>query len=440
MYKLKYLSIFILVIAFLFVHRIVFADSNNVTQLVFISTSQSIPVGDISTQITVQTQNTSGVSEQISETSDLNLSSTGSGGEFSSNATTWNPVNKLTMSTNTANKNFYYKNSIPGSYTITAHLVGRISGKDWTATQVINIGTTTVSDPTPTPPIDPEVPTSTIVTITKTKTVYISTHDNPEELSNYDSNSSFEVSAGRERLSYVGIPVEFSEKHKLPKVDSSYGTNFEWSFGDAFKDSGQDVTHAYKYPGEYNVILNAISAGDSSVSRTKIKILPINLSLISDSGNIKITNNGNNEINLGNFKLKGEEGTFTIAKDTIVSPHGSISLSYIDTKIGNSSISFADPSGGVVALIQPIQNTLVIATSSPVVLQDSAALIPAPIVQKELKKPLTVDLTPKVIKETIQTASVIEAIRATSTGNFFQNMLKSSLNGMKSIARIFYNF
>ncbi len=49
---------------------------------------------------------------------------------------------------------------------------------------------------------------------TVVRTVYISTHSDPADLSDFSSDSSFITSAGRERVAYVGVPVEFAADYK----------------------------------------------------------------------------------------------------------------------------------------------------------------------------------------------------------------------------------
>lgn len=119
-----------------FVFSIVSADSANITQINFTSSSQTIDTNAISAILTVQTQNAGGTLEQTSETNHLNFSSTSPTGEFSSSNVTWTPVTTLSMSTGTANKNFYYRDSTAGTHTLTISA----EGQTWTsATQNITI-------------------------------------------------------------------------------------------------------------------------------------------------------------------------------------------------------------------------------------------------------------------------------------------------------------
>ena len=102
----------------------VFADSANITQINFTSSSQNINANTLSAIISIQTQNVSGTAEQIGETNHLDLTSTSATGEFfDANSTICTDALitpfSLTMRSNSANKNFCYKDSTPGTYTLT---------------------------------------------------------------------------------------------------------------------------------------------------------------------------------------------------------------------------------------------------------------------------------------------------------------------------------
>jgi len=108
------------------------AASENITQLNITTNSQSIDVNTQSSIITVQTQNINGESEQLSETTHIILSSTSPTGVFyNANSTSCtaeliSPF-ELTMNKGWSNKGFCYKDSIPGTYTLTVSA----EGKDW---------------------------------------------------------------------------------------------------------------------------------------------------------------------------------------------------------------------------------------------------------------------------------------------------------------------
>lgn len=107
------------------------AASENITHIAFTTGEQLIEKNSVSGIITSQTQNESNTSETVSGTTTLNLSSTSSTGLFSPNGTDdWvGPTRTLTMDSETANRNFYYKDSTADTYTLS------VSAQDQTWTE-----------------------------------------------------------------------------------------------------------------------------------------------------------------------------------------------------------------------------------------------------------------------------------------------------------------
>jgi hypothetical protein len=113
--------------------------AEEITKLNFTSSPQEVDMGKASTLITVQTQNENSISTQVSETTTIILSTNSFTGEFSDtgcvsfNAST---SRELTMSSSTANRNFCYRDTTPGTYIITV----TPKNKSWTpAEQTITI-------------------------------------------------------------------------------------------------------------------------------------------------------------------------------------------------------------------------------------------------------------------------------------------------------------
>lgn len=150
--------------------------------------------------------------------------------------------------------------------------------------------------------------TNTNINTTNTGSVNsdTSTHYEAESLSSYTSPaSSFSVSAGRDRVTYVGAPISFEAKSKIAGEVKSKKPSFKWSLGDGAFLTKENIVHTYKYPGEYHVVLNASLDGVDSVSRTKVKVLVPNITLATKTdGAVEIFNKGVNEINLYGFKLQ----------------------------------------------------------------------------------------------------------------------------------------
>ena len=146
----KYINSFFIVslmFSSLFFVNIVRAVTENITQINFITPPQTIDPNTISGILTIETQNASGVEEQLDTSGTvLNLSSSSSTGEFSSSATTWNPVLTLGMNKNWAHRNFYYRDSTPGTHTLTIS----VNEQTWVpAVQTIVIKSPVVIDTIP---------------------------------------------------------------------------------------------------------------------------------------------------------------------------------------------------------------------------------------------------------------------------------------------------
>ncbi len=197
---------------------------------------------------------------------------------------------------------------------------------------------------------------SSVNTVTRIVYHYISTHSGTEELSDYDTNNDLKITSGRDRLAYVGVPISF-----LAKSNSSV-QKYVWSFGDGSISEGQKISHVYRFPGEYNVVLNADSVDKKAVSRSNVKVLEPKISLTEIKPEyITLKNNGEYEINLDGWKLVGVDNTYVIPSDTII---GSQKEVRIPTEYLNFSkydkVVLNNPSGR-----QIYQNTLIKQDNSP---------------------------------------------------------------------------
>ena len=158
-----------------------------------------------------------------------------------------------------------------------------------------------------------------------------SSHDSYIELSNLKEEEEISIGAGRNRVGNVDIPINFKAIY-----DTDYGKylKFSWIFGDGTFSKGKNVEHKYKYPGIYNVVLHAVYKNLYAVARTKIEIFETGIDLeISTSTNnilLKISNDTNKEINIGEFKIVNGNNTFSFPRDTIVDSKGHL---FIDEEI-----------------------------------------------------------------------------------------------------------
>ncbi|TAK57252.1 PKD domain-containing protein [Patescibacteria group bacterium] len=350
-----------------FIVGAVFASVANITQIGFTTSARSVATGAVSESLTVQTQNSAGASEQLDETADLTLSSSSATGEFSSSATTWNPDTTLTMSKNSSNRTFYYKDTTDRTYTITATLLTRTTLKTWTTTQTITVGTgggNGVNNQTPMT----ITATSTTATSTTVSSVSASTsaHSGGTSIAKDPEPIEFEIFGGRDRLAVVGAPVLFQAKLAVIK-NVSNPTRYLWSFGDGSAKDAVKTEHTYLFPGEYVVVLNAEAFESNAVWRGMVKVVTPELSVVGQSPEyIEIWNKSPFEINLNDWKLRNGQESFTFPLDTIIPARKKVAFPYQITKVTSGLGTLIDLHNPSAKLIVSSQTPLLamVSTSS----------------------------------------------------------------------------
>jgi PKD domain len=336
-----------------FVANPVLASVANITQVAFTTPARSVAVSAVSESLTVQTQNSAGTSEQLDETADITLSSSSATGDFSSSATTWAPDTTLTMSKNSSNRTFYYKDTVDGTYTITATLLTRTTLRTWTTTQTIVVGTGGSGGGNAESPIITTA-TSTTATSTIASSISASTsaHSGGSSIAKDPEPKEFEIFGGRDRLTVVGAPVVFQAKVALIK-NVSNPTRYLWSFGDGSVHDGIKTEHTYLFPGEYVVVLNAEAFEGNAVWRGVVKVVAPELLVDASTAEyIEIWNRSGFEINLNNWVVKNGQESFTFPIDTIIPARKKVAFPYQITKVTsgpNVSVNLHNPSAKIVA-------------------------------------------------------------------------------------------
>ncbi len=344
----------LILFSFLFLFsNTVFAD---VTQFVFVTEPQSVSVNALSSIITVQSQDSSGTKQNASSTSSMYVTLTSSSltGKFFTNNITRNVwVNPVTMATNTANKNFYYTDSVSGVYTIQVNIASEKGGLSvFSTSQSIFIGqpvsagsasstSTTISNTATSTTTTSDVSTPSVETVSN----ITSAHSSPVSLSNTEEKLEFEVSAGRDRLTEIGSSVIFrAVPTKFDKIPESSIT-YLWSFGDGTTAQGNNINHTYKFAGEYSVVVNASYSDRQAVDRLTVKVVSPDVSLGKVSGGVQINNNSKTEINLEGWSLVGNKKSFVFPKDTLIPSGKKVVFSDDVTGLSDSSTKLLNPLG-----------------------------------------------------------------------------------------------
>ena len=148
------------------------------------------------------------------------------------------------------------------------------------------------------------------------------------------------VEAGRERIAYLHVPIEFKTKGVDKNTGKEiYDTHHRWSFGDGTSGEGNEVSHTYMFPGEYTVVLNSYSQNDDAVDVTKVKVVNADVGALYHEKYVELTNNSNDDVNVGGWKFKGNNKEYTIPRDTIIPGKGSVKIPRVVLgRVGESSL------------------------------------------------------------------------------------------------------
>lgn len=162
-------------------------------------------------------------------------------------------------------------------------------------------------------------------------------------------SNTFEVSAGSDKLVYTDTPTDFTATVGVPKGFSEQAVKYVWSFGDGGTGEGRKVSHTYKFPGDYIVVLNGSLSENPAVSRANIKVINPSVFISNTTGDsVEIANQGAYEINLKGWLVSNSREKFVFSSDTIIAPNKKITVpdEYMKLNLAQGGkVSLLNPSG-----------------------------------------------------------------------------------------------
>lgn len=232
-----------------------------------------------------------------------------------------------------------------------------------------------------------------------------SAHASPLPLSDFSQKQELSVSAGRNRIAAVGNSVVFETYAVDAKGGKTQNVSSLWSFGDGLQTGGSKVSHVYKYPGDYAVVLNVTSGENQAVSRAEVKVFSPEIAFeMAEDGTIFLTNNSSYELNIGGWKISGTAGNFVVAPDTIIETGKKITFSKAITGIDFSpcqAIDLLSADNERVSSFAKTQKTIMpVATTTPVEI---------PVVSEKKIEPVVLT-APVISKPKTETAAAVIAI------------------------------
>lgn len=166
-----------------------------------------------------------------------------------------------------------------------------------------------------------------------------SAHLSPLPLSDFSTTQEFFLSAGRDRIVPAGGILPFEAFALDAKGKKVAGATFSWSFGDGLIERGSKVFHAYEYPGNYIVMLNADYQGSQAVSRANVRVFAPDVALSLSKGNeVSLANHSSYEINISGWKMTAANQTYTFPEDMIIGAKEEIVFSPAVTKFQTGTL------------------------------------------------------------------------------------------------------
>jgi hypothetical protein len=306
--------------------------ASSVTQFVFVSAPLSLATNDASCIFTIQSQNNSGEKTNVVSTHDIIYATSSSTGTFSTNNTNWNPITTRTMASNSANVNFYYKDSTTGIVTISVTATERANPTNTFSLQKsITIGATSECSQNTTQNNSGTTTQnassgssggggSSVTFFTQDEKITEEKEIKPKPPSIYS------ISLKREPTITAHTETRF-----LPTVleDSVYTLKvgkFVWTMGDGTqyeKRKDEVIYHTYKNPGDYLLILDfyrtVFDEYPTATLRTKITVHEPSLIIqdITSDGTLVLKNTSNFDIDTTGWNIVANGQTYGLPNRTV---------------------------------------------------------------------------------------------------------------------------
>ena len=349
----------------------------------FATDAQTVAANTVSGAITVQ------ASSAVTQTTCLLVSSNSSTGQFSSSATSWNAVSAVTMSKNSSNRTFYYKDSTEGSYTFTVKVApkpdsvssscttwsGAAAAVQSTITQAVTIG----SGGTQVQSQDQTQTQTATDTSSQTQTQVTTTSGGvgpPLITAQITTDTTTAAGAGTR---FVGAAFGATG-------EPLSGARYVWNFGDGATGEGSSVLHTYEYPGVYDVELSVGYNYSSATARASVAVKAPKVALVLQADDsLVVANMATQDLSIGEWILSSGKNSFRIPPDTLVHAQGGVRFSPAVMGFAASTDAVLSFANGKVAATSTIASDSPL-HGEPVAL--AAPQAPPPAVISAVKAPL----------------------------------------------------
>lgn len=296
-----------------------------VEQFAFKTDPQTITIGEISKEIIIESQDSTGNPVAPNETVDLKFLSDSATGEFLNES--GGPISTI-MNKNWKTRTFFYRDSNPGTHILKIEATGRDSQRIWTASQQIIISAIGTENQSAGSQPNDQQPTSENIISTTQNTGFNSPIS--------EQNSNLSADAGENIIALINKEITFDASK------SQGASKYEWNFGDGQTSKEKVVKHKYSFPGKYIAVLTVSDDANSSQSQITATIYPSGVYINeflpspvnSDDEWIEIYNSNNFPVNLSDWKIKDSSTkSFIIPQNTFIAPQNYLVLTKQITKL-----------------------------------------------------------------------------------------------------------
>lgn len=157
--------------------------------------------------------------------------------------------------------------------------------------------------------------------------------------------------AGADRTALAGGDVLFEGKATGLKGEPLFAERFSWNFGDGAIADGENVRHTFRYPGNYIVVLHAVSGKYAASDYARVRVIPADI-IISGAdvsgAYVEIKNNANMDIDVSLFRIRVNGKEFLIPDHTILAQGAAVRFAQSVTGLSfqtNDPIMILYPNG-----------------------------------------------------------------------------------------------
>lgn len=141
----------------------------------------------------------------------------------------------------------------------------------------------------------------------------------------------FRAYAGQDRIVGAGSQADFAGSATGIRGEPLENARFLWNFGDGEVKEGRAVSHIFQMPGAYTVGLHISSGIDAASDYLRVSAVPNKITITAVlpgmAGFVHVKNEGDEEIDIGEWILKDGEGKqFALPTRTKIAPQSEIAF------------------------------------------------------------------------------------------------------------------